>query len=55
MRGQELLGYNISDTWKERMAMVNGKREPEMRALSCKIIHWTVHCWWYLTVLFMLE
>lgn len=30
--------------WKERTAVVNGKCKPEMRALSCKIIHWTVHC-----------
>lgn len=55
MRGQELLDYNISDTWKERMAIANSKCKPEMRAFSCKIMHWTVHCWWYLTVLFMLE
>lgn len=47
--------HNTSDTWKERMTMVKRKCKPEMRALSCKIIHWTVHCWWYLTVLLMLR
>jgi len=55
MRGQEPLGSNASDTSKERLAMLAGKCKPETRALSCKIIHWTVHCWWYLIVLFMLE
>lgn len=47
--------HNTSNAWKERMATVKGKCKTDMRALSCKIIHWTVHCWCYLTVLLMLQ
>lgn len=38
-----------------KKAMVNAKCKPEVRSLSYIIIPWTVHCWWCLTVLFMLE